>query len=197
MYKKILVSICCIFLFSNSSNSQTYFPPSNSATWDTISPSTFNWCQTKIDSLYSFLDTNNTKSFLLLKNGKIVLEKYFNGHSDTSNWYWASAGKAITSFLIGIAQQESFLNISDTTSNYLGYGWTNCSLFQEQKITIWNQLSMTTGLDNNTSFDCTIDTCLEYFVDPATRWAYHNAPYTLLRPVLENATGQSINIYNY
>ena len=43
-----------------------------------------------------------TWTFILLKNGKIVLEQYFNGHSDTSNWYWASAGKTITSFLVGM-----------------------------------------------------------------------------------------------
>ena len=56
---------------------------------------------------------------------------------------------------------------------------------------------MTTGLDDSLSFDCTNDTCLVYHSDPGTRWAYHNAPYTLLRPVIENATGQGINLYNY
>jgi CubicO group peptidase (beta-lactamase class C family) len=192
--KKLLVIFLCfpIILFS-----QTYFPPNNSTVWDTFSHVNLNWCQNKIDSLYSFLDTNNTKSFVLLKNGKIVLEQYFNGHSDTSNWYWASAGKTITSFLVGMAQEEGYLEITDTTSDYLGDGWTNCNLIQEKKITIWNQLTMTTGLDDSVSFDCTNDTCLVYLSDPGTRWAYHNAPYTLLRPVIENATGQGINLYAY
>jgi CubicO group peptidase (beta-lactamase class C family) len=31
--------------------------------------------------------------------------------------------------------------------------------------------------------------------DAGTRWAYHNAPYTLLEGVLENATGLPINTY--
>ena len=192
-----VIIVFCFCLFSKLSISQTYFPPNNSTLWDTISHVNLNWCQNKIDSLYSFLDTNNTKSFILLKNGKIVLEKYFNGHSDTSNWYWASAGKTITSFLVGMAQEEGYLEVTDTTSDYLGDGWTNCNLIQEEKITIWNQLTMTTGLDDNVSFDCTNDTCLEYLSDPGIRWAYHNAPYTLLRPVIENATGQGINLYAY
>ena len=192
-----IIIVFCFCLFSKSSISQTYFPPNNSTVWDTISHVNLNWCQNKIDSLYSFLDTNNTKSFVLLKNGKIVLEQYFNGHSDTSNWYWASAGKTITSFLVGMAQEEGYLEITDTTSDYLGDGWTNCNLIQEKKITIWNQLTMTTGLDDSVSFDCTNDTCLVYLSDPGTRWAYHNAPYTLLRPVIENATGQGINLYAY
>jgi len=192
-----IIIVFCFCIFSKSSISQTYFPPNNSTVWDTISHINLNWCQNKIDSLYSFLDTNNTKSFVLLKNGKIVLEQYFNGHSDTSNWYWASAGKTITSFLVGMAQEEGYLDITDTTSDYLGDGWTNCNLIQEKKITIWNQLTMTTGLDDSVSFDCTNDTCLVYLSDPGTRWAYHNAPYTLLRPVIENATGQGINLYAY
>ena len=196
MMSRVIITFCCCF-FSTVSISQTYFPPNNSSVWDTVSYLDLNWCQNNIDSLYIFLDNNNTKSFILLKDGKIVLEKYFNGHSDTSNWYWASAGKAITSFLVGMAQEEGYLEISDTTSKYLGNGWTNCSQIEEEKITIWNQLTMTTGLDDNFSFDCTDDTCLVYFYDPGTRWAYHNAPYTLLRSVIENATGQGINLYNY
>ena len=61
------------------------------------------------------------------------MEKYFNGHSDTSSWYWASAAKTIISFLIGMAQEEGYLEITDTTSDYLGDGWTNCNLIQEKK----------------------------------------------------------------
>ena len=61
-----------------------------------------------------------------------------------------------------MAQEEGYLEITDTTSDYLGDGWTNCNLIQEKKITIWNQLTMTTGLDDSVSFDCTNDTCLVY-----------------------------------
>ena len=97
-----------------------------------------------------------------------------------------------------MAQEDGYLEITDTSSNYLGNGWTNCNPVQENKITIWNQLTMTTGLDDNVSDpNCTNDNCLLYFSNPGSRWAYHNAPYTLLRSVIENATGQGINIYNY
>ena len=52
---------------------------------------------------------------------------------------------------------------------------------------------MTTGLDNNTSFDCTIDTVRIFAF--SNKWLITNALYN--KDVLENATGQSINIYNY
>lgn len=173
-----------------------YFPPLTGNTWDTISPQALGYCQPKIDSLYNFLEQNNSKAFILLKDGKIVLEKYFGMHTATSPWQWASAGKTITSFMTGIAQQEGFLSITDTTSSYLGQGWTNSTPPQEERITIWNQLTMTSGLDDGVpDHYCTLDTCLNYLADPGTRWAYHNGPYTLLDGVIENATGLTLNNY--
>jgi CubicO group peptidase (beta-lactamase class C family) len=173
-----------------------YFPPLTGSSWDTIAPQDLGYCQPKIDSLYSFLEQNNSKAFILLKDGKIVLEKYFGTHTATTPWQWASAGKTITSFMTGIAQQEGYLSITDTTSNYLGQGWTNCTPQQEERITIWNQLTMTSGLDDGVpDHYCTLDTCLNYLADPGTRWAYHNGPYTLLDGVIENATGQTLNSY--
>ena len=190
-----------IFLFSFQFSSEItaqslYFPPLTGTVWDTIAPQSLNYCQPKIDSLYHFLETNNTKAFILLKDGKIVLEKYFGTHTATTPWQWASAGKTITSFMTGIAQQEGHLSISDTTSNYLGQGWTICTPQQEEKITIRHQLTMTSGLkDDVPDHYCTLDTCLIYQADAGTRWAYHNGPYTLLDSVIEVATGQTLNSY--
>lgn len=173
-----------------------YFPPVTGNDWDTLSPQSLGWCQEKIDAMYNYLEENNSKAFILLKDGKIVLEKYFGSFNQNSTWYWASAGKTITSFMTGIAQQEGYLSITDTTAHYLGQGWTDLTPEQEEKITVWNQLTMTSGLDDGVADNfCTLDTCLVYLADPGTRWAYHNAPYTLLDKVIENATGQTLNIY--
>ncbi|MFK7797572.1 MAG: serine hydrolase [Aureispira sp.] len=170
-----------------------YFPPTIGSTWDTLSPSSLHYCSDRIDSLYEYLDQTETKAFILLKDGKIVLERYFDNFTQDSVWYWASAGKSLTACLVGIAQQEGFLSIEDTTSQYLGAGWTSANTAQEQAITIQNQLSMTTGLDDNG--DCTLDTCLQYLTAAGSRWAYHNAPYTLLDQVIQQATGRTINTY--
>lgn len=194
--KKIFTFVISIIITYNANSQSLYFPPITGNTWDTISPQSLGYCQSKIDSLYAFLDTNNTKAFILLKDGKIVLEKYFGTHTQNSFWQWASAGKTITSFIVGIAQQEGYLSISDTTSKYLGQGWTYCTPTQEEKITIRHQLAMTSGLDDAVADPfCTIDSCLIYKADAGTRWAYHNAPYTLLDLVIENATGQTLNNY--
>lgn len=193
--KKLYALIVAGFLSFNSM-AQLYFPPVTGTDWDTLSPQSLNWCPEKIDSLYAFLDTNNTKAFILLKNGKIVLEKYFGAHTQSSPWQWASAGKTITSFMTGIAQQEGYLSINDTSSDYLGQGWTSCTTPQEEQITIRHQLTMTSGLDDGVVDPyCTLSTCLQYEADAGTRWAYHNGPYTLLDSVIENAAGVTLNTY--
>jgi CubicO group peptidase (beta-lactamase class C family) len=144
--------------------------------------------------LYSLLDSSNTRAYIVLKGGKIALEKYFGTFTKDSLWYWASAGKSMTSVLIGIAEQEGFLRISDTSSKWLGKGWTSESPEQEQRITVRNQLTMTSGLyDVVTDPDCTLPSCLLYKADAGTRWAYHNAPYTLLDSVIQRSTGLTLN----
>jgi CubicO group peptidase (beta-lactamase class C family) len=194
--KKLVVTALLALGYTHLFAQNLYFPPTTGNTWDTIAPQTLDYCQPKIDSLYNFLEVNNSKAFILLKDGKIVLEKYFGTHTPTTLWQWASAGKTITSFMTGIAQQEGFLSITDTASTYLGQGWTNCTPQQEEQITIWNQLTMTSGLDDGVADPfCTIDSCLIYKSDAGTRWAYHNGPYTLLDGVIENATGQTLNNY--
>mgnify|MGYP000353009919 CR=1 FL=1 len=175
-------------------SAQLYFPPGSPGDWETIAPEELGWCPNEIDNLYDFLEGNNSKAFIVLKDGKIVLEQYFNGHGAEIPWFWASAGKTLVAFLAGRAQEEGFLNINDPTADYLGQGWTDCP-DDEADITIWHQLTMTSGLDDGFADPfCTQPECLQCLAEPGTRWSYHNAPYTLLRDVLESATGQSINM---
>ena len=198
MKKIAILFVFTLFVFTIDTYAQPlYYPPlSTSATWESTDPTTLGWCPDRINNLYTFLEQENTKGFIVLKDGKIVLEKYFGTFTDQSLWYWASAAKTITSFLVGKAQEESLLNINDRTSIYLGAGWTNCTLPQENNITIKNQLTMTSGLDDGVVDNhCTLPSCLDYLADAGTRWAYHNAPYTLLDDVLQNATSQNLNTY--
>ena len=175
----------------------TYFPPVSGNTWDTLSPESLGWCTSEIPALYDFLATNDTKAFMVLKDGRIVMERYFGSFQRDSLWYWASAGKTLTSFLAGIAHQEGKLDLDAPTSDYLGPGWTSCTPEDEEAITVRHQLTMTSGLNDGVpDHYCTLDTCLVCIAPPGTRWAYHNGPYTLLDGVIENATGQNLNLFH-
>ena len=194
---KKLIYLTLLYSHFMSANAQTYyFPPLTGTTWEMTPPQSLGWCTENTDSLYKYLETTNTKAFIVLKNGRIVLEKYFGTFTRDSSWYWASAGKTLTAFTVGIAQEEGLLKIQDTTSKYLGKGWTSAPLSKEDKITIRHQLTMTSGLrDGAPDNDCTLPECLVYTADAGTRWAYHNAAYTLLDKVVESASGQTLNSY--
>lgn len=178
--------------------SQTYFPPNGPDEWAVMEPNNLGYCQERIDSLYSFLDEADTKSFILLKDGRMVLEQYFGSYTQDSLWYWASAGKSLTSFIVGCAQEDGYLNIDDPTSEYLGEGWTVAPPEKEALITIRNQISMTTGLETNLFLpNCLDPACLSYDVDAGEKWSYYTAPCRLTLDVLEEASGAGINLFTW
>lgn len=177
---------------------QYYFPPITGNAWDTVNPASLGWCVQKLDTVHKYLESRNSKSFIILHKGKIADEQYMNGYGQDSAWYWASAGKSLVGFLTGIVQEEGLLDINDKTSDYLGFGWTVEPLAKEDLITIRHQISMTTGLDFNIpDLDCLEDTCLEYLHDAGTHWYYHNAPSRLVQDVLENASSKNMNVLTY
>lgn len=185
--------LICYFSIAFSQAQELYFPPAF-GTWETLAPSELNWCEEELEDLEAFLDERDSKAFIVLKDGRMVLEWYFDDFTQDSLWYWASAGKSLTSVLVGIAQEEGLLDINNPTSDYLGTGWTSMPTAQEEQITVRHQLMMSTGIDDDVeSVDCTDPECLTYLTDPVTRWAYHNAPYTLLGAVIESASGQTLN----
>lgn len=212
--KTLLTPLLLLLLLTGCSNDdvdadpdlpqeELYFPPASGIDWETSAPNTLGWNENELEGLYDYLESNSTRAFIVLKDGKIVVEKYWGSNitntasfDSNSQWYWASAGKTLTATLVGIAQQEGFLNINDKTSDYLGMGWTSMVEEKEDLITLRAQLTMTTGLEYQLAdLDCTEPSCLEYKSDAGTQWFYHNAPYTLLEQVVSNATGIDYNLY--
>lgn len=179
-----------------------YFPPNGSMEWERISAEELGWNVQFVPELEAMLDQGNSRAFILLKDGKIVFENYFgNNLAQTAPfgantlWYWASAGKTLSAFTVGIAQQEGLLNIENPSSDYLGR-WTSLTEQQERAIKVRHQLSMSTGLDDEVdNRDDTRPESLVYKAQPGQRWAYHNAPYTLLHQVVSSAAGQSFDTY--
>jgi CubicO group peptidase (beta-lactamase class C family) len=180
-----------------------YFPPLTGTDWLTTPPESLGWSVSQLQPLYDYLTQTNTRAFIVLKDGKIVLEKYFgrnllgtSAFDQSSQWYWASAGKTLTGFMVGKAQQEKLLSIDQKTSAYLGTGWTALPAAKEALITVRHQITMTTGLDDGvTNSGNTSPANLRYKADAGTRWAYHNAPYTLLSDVVARAAGQPFETY--
>ncbi len=175
-----------------------YFPPNPNVSedWETVSAQTLGWDVTKLNEAIAYAGTKNTFGLIILYKGRIVAENYWNGWNKNTVYYIASAGKSVTAFLAGIAQQEGQLNINNKTSTYLGNGWTSAPLAKENLITVKHQLTMTTGLEYNVPDEnCITPACLIYKADAGSFWYYHNAPYRLLQDVIANASSTNYNTY--
>lgn len=170
-----------------------YFPPINSDVWETKTISEAEWNDNQLQQLLDFLELKHTKGFIMLHHGKIVVEEYMNNHTDATPWYWASAGKTLTSTTSGIAQDEGLININNKASDYLGIGWTSAPLEKENLITSKHLLSMSSGLDDSLGEDITPD-ALQYIADAETRWAYHNV-FLKMQDVVAQASNSSWNTY--
>lgn len=201
MYKIICPLIILLFCISCSSETPNptptealYFPPLTGTTWETKTISNLGWNQNAVQPLLDYLELKHSKSFLILVNGRIVMENYFNGHDVNSLWYWASAGKTLTSTMTGIAQQEGLLNINNKVSQYIVTGWTSEPLEKENLITCKNLLTMTSGIEDIANGDAVTPESLEYKADASTRWAYHNV-YVKLQDVIAQASGQTWSTY--
>lgn len=203
--KKVLFLLSILLInFGCSSNNNSdnntsqgdsmYFPPSDgSTTWETKSIAALGWNANAVQPLLDYLQLKNSKSFMILVNGRIVMENYFNGHTATTAWYWASAGKTLTATVTGIAEQEGYINTNNKVSDYIGTGWTSTPLAKENLITCKHLLSMSSGLDDSLGDDVS-PANLQYVADAGTRWAYHNV-YVKLQDVVAQATGQTWNNY--
>lgn len=196
MFSLLLFSCSSDDNASDNNNPQSegiYFPPLASDIWETKSLEELNWDTNELLELLDYLEINNSKSFMVLHNGKIVVESYFDSHTNISPWYWASAGKTLTTSVTGIAQDEGLLNINDKVSDYIGTGWTSTPLEKEDLITCGNLLTMTSGLDDSLG-DNVSSSNLQYIADAGERWAYHNV-YVKLQDVIASASGQNWSSY--
>jgi len=190
---RFLPIVLFCLLSSPLSAQELYFPPITSGDWETTSLEEAGFCADNEQALYDYLERTNTDAFLLLKDGRIVMERYFGDFTSTTPHVWNSAGKSLMAMAVGIAAEIDSLDLQDPTSDYLGSGWTDCPE-TEDSIRIIHQLTMTSGLSYETGDGlCTAPECLICLEEPGERWSYHNGPYTLLGEVIENATGEDLN----
>lgn len=169
-----------------------YYPSNTSASWETKSLSSLGWNQNAVQPLKDYLNQKGTKSFMILVNGRIVMEEYFNGHTATATWEWNSAGKTLVASTVGIAQQENLLNINNKVSDYLGTEWTSMPLNKENLITVKHLLTMTAGNDDTKQY--VIKSNLTYIADAGTRWAYSNI-FQKLTDVVNKASTKPFETY--
>ena len=97
----------------------------------------------QIQDLDTFLKTNSTTSFIVIKDDTILYEKYFNGYQRDSICTSFSVAKSFDSTLMGLAIEDGYIkSVNEPIINYLpelnrdGLG----------AVTIRNLLTMSSGI---------------------------------------------------
>ena len=140
-YKFILLS-CPMFLFFTIDILADYFPQSDN--WEISTPEEEGVNSTKVNKLMdlSFSD-DSTSAVVVIKNGKIIGEKYADGYGKSSHGTSWSMAKSYYAALIGISLDRGEIkSLDESVSNYLDYFGD-----ERSKITIRDLLDMSSGLD--------------------------------------------------
>ena len=91
----------------------------------------------------TFLKETNTNAFLIIRNGKITYEQYWNGKTQSTVLPSYSVAKTMTSLLIGQLIDEGKIKESDTFVSILPKFKANSSF---DKVTIRDLLDMNSGI---------------------------------------------------
>lgn len=88
-------------------------------------------------------------SLLVIRHGRLVYEKYYNGKTKNDNTIVYSVSKSVTSALTGIALREKYLTgLDQKLSYFFPEYFTKESDPRKKEITIRNMLTMTGGLES-------------------------------------------------
>jgi len=159
----------------------------------------------------SYLETNNTQAFIVVQDGTILYENYFNNTQRDSIVTSFSVAKSFTSASIGIALQEGYIkSVDDPITTYLPELAERDSRFNE--ITIRHLLLMASGLEYKefrpllfnsddpltTYYPDQRKIALEntHIIDPPGLYFQYNKYHPqLLGMILERATGMPVSNY--
>ena len=151
-------------------------------------------------------------SLVILKDNKIIFEKYFNNYSRNSKHELYSVTKSFTSALIGICLAKGYIeNIESEVLDFFPEYEGNIANFDslKAKITIKNLLTMTSGLswdewttsynnpDNDVMELVRSNDWIKYVLDkpmshaPGTSINYNSGGSHVLSGIIKKATGQS------
>lgn len=166
---------------------------------------------------YNFADAlkaTNTNALLVMKDGTLVHESYYNGAGPESRFIAWSISKSITSILLGIAMHEGKIeSLQDTTGKYVpearGTVFEDVSLYhmlQMQAGTSYREMAKGQKADIYTLKDNSINTGLSRFTDtsvlnltrtskPGTQFNYSTLTASMLGRVVEEATSTSLARY--
>lgn len=167
---------------------------------DVTAPS--GWNAAALADVTTYVQSQKTTGFLIIQDGKTIAEHNWPLPDDPASQTFranfvhgaqsggalredmASQQKSLIALLVGIGIDKGLIDIAKPVSAYIGPGWSKAKPEQESAITVRHLLEMNSGLKENLSYEA-----------PAGTTFFYNTPaYAKLKPVLEKAAGQPLNL---
>lgn len=155
-------------------------------------------------NLLDSIDLHDTHAFLVIQNGKLLFERYWDGYDSSRLSGSFSAAKSIISLLIGIALDEGKIkSVDEPVGTYIPHFKTKGL----EKVRIKDLLTMSSGTNYKESdkgyFSLNASAYygddLEYMVsklerkeEPGVYWDYRSGDTQVLGLIVEKAFGKSI-----
>jgi CubicO group peptidase (beta-lactamase class C family) len=163
------------------------------AEWPTARPADVGLDAAILDGeLSDLLGSNKTGAAVLVVDGKLVWERYWNGFGPHSRFDTYSAGKAYAATAIGLLMDDGRLQVDDPASKYLPE-WAGDD---RKRITIRHLLTMTSGLkldyEGYTASTDPTAAALGWPLErqPGTAWSYEQATAHAVGLIVQRLTGQ-------
>lgn len=157
--------------------------------------------QEQIDAaFYEAGKLNFIYSFLVIRNGKIADEKYFNGHNKNSENNIRSVSKSFLSASVGITINKNILSKSNKLTELLDNYESQIVDKRFSEITIEHLLKMQSGLDRDNNIYMEVVNSSNWLSkifgmrlinDPGEKFVYSTPATHLLSAALTQAAGKS------
>jgi CubicO group peptidase (beta-lactamase class C family) len=176
--------------------------------WTPGEPADYGVDATALDSLYTTMAQephHDLKGIVIVRDGRLVSEHYFNGDSVETLHDIRSATKSITSILMGIAVQKGLVHsVDDSIALYL----PGLPKDGKEKITINDLLTMRSGLDaydndpsspgNENRLDRSSDWIRTVYavpmkLTPGTKYVYCSLNAFLTGAIIENVSRRPLD----
>ncbi|HEX9060492.1 MAG TPA: serine hydrolase [Clostridia bacterium] len=188
---------------ANACNLEEKYWPGSS--WRTSTPESQGMDSEELSSMFETIKKDKTPihSVLVIKNGYLVAEAYFDPYDKNEKHALYSATKSFTSTLIGIAIKEGYIkSVNQKVLDFFPDVKVENDQYQVKDMTIENLLTMSSGHKDDSSsalyaskyFPQTFFN-LPFDSKPGTKFIYDSGASHLLSMILSKATGVSTEEY--
>lgn len=193
-----MTPLILLSLLAFTSELTAYFPSQNE-NWESLTPTESGADPALLQSAIDYAGSNNTDALVVLYQGKIVVEQYWNQWNRSTKGPSYSIAKSVVSALVGQAiAREEIQSLNQPSVDFLSE-WENVPTYED--IQILHHLTMTTGFDESpltlfllqqASNERRFGTRRDLEHSPGTSWYYNDAAYRLLFYLLEEASETSL-----